>query len=143
MNLVIITGRISREPEVRYNTSNKAFARLRVASDREYKNAEGKRDADFINCVAYDKNAEFIEKYLKLGMKIGIRGTMQNNDYEDDKGNKHYSYVVKVDHIEFLEKKEEAPDNNGIIGQTFDGKINEGEDLPNPFSGEDEELPFA
>ena len=83
MNKVIIIGRFTRDPEIKYSTGERATATARVsrAVNRRFKNKEGNYDADFINCVAFGKTAEFIEKYFTKGMAIGITGRIQTGSY--------------------------------------------------------------
>ena len=89
MNKVILMGRLTRDPEVRYTQSDKplAIARYTLAVNKAYKK-EGEPDADFIPCVAYGKNGEFAEKYLNKGQRIAVVGRLQVRMWEDDKGDK-------------------------------------------------------
>ena len=100
MNLVVLTGRLTREPELKYGQSGKAFCRFSLAVDRPFKKGE----ADFINCVAFGKTGELVSEYLKKGNKCGVQGRMQMNSYEKD-GEKRTTYDVICDSIEFLESK--------------------------------------
>lgn len=106
MNTIIICGRLCRDPEVRYSqgANSTSIARMTVAVNRRYKR-EGEADADFFNCVAFGKNAEFAEKYLKQGNKVIIRGSMKQDDYTNKDGNKVYSWVLNIDEIDFGESK--------------------------------------
>jgi single-strand DNA-binding protein len=117
MNKVILLGRLTRNPEVRY-TSGKdntqlCIARYTLAVDRNFK-TEGQPSADFINCVAMGKNGEFAEKYLKQGTKIAIEGRIQTGSYTDKDGKKVYTTDVVVEKHEFCESKsDEPPKSNG------------------------------
>lgn len=106
MNKFIAIGRLYNEPEVRYaqNNNNLAIARYGIAINRVHKK-EGEPDADFLNCVAFGKNAEFAEKYLHKGMKIGITGHIQTGSYTNKDGQKVYTTDVVVDEQEFCESK--------------------------------------
>lgn len=106
MNKVILIGRLTRDPEVRYSQGEKpmAIARYSLAVDRKFKQ-EGQPSADFINCVAMGKNGEFAEKYLHQGMKIAIIGHIQTGSYTNKDGNKVYTTDVMVDEHEFVESK--------------------------------------
>lgn len=105
MNLIILSGRFTSDPEMRYGKeSGKAVARFNLAVDRDFKR-DGDPDADFFRCACFGKSAEFVEKYFKKGMKANIYGRMRNNDYKDRNGNLVRSYNVDVDHIEFGESK--------------------------------------
>lgn len=140
MNKVILIGRLTRDPDVRYTQDQKTVARYTLAVDRRYKK-EGEQSADFISCVAFGKNAEFVEKYLRQGTKIAVEGRIQTGSYTKQDGTKVYTTDVVVDAHEFVEKKaassgsastapEPAPDVSA------DGFMS----IPD---GIDEELPFT
>lgn len=126
MNLVVQVGRLTADPEVRRN-GDKVIAKFSIAVNRRFKR-EGEPDADFFNCVAFGKTAEFMGKYFHKGMKAVINGELKNNHYEKD-GVKHYSEQIVVNTIEFAESKQSTPpaDNDGFMN------------IPD---GIDEELPF-
>ncbi|WP_289200976.1 single-stranded DNA-binding protein [Phocaeicola sartorii] len=106
MNKVILMGRLTRDPEVRYSqgASQTSVARFSVAVDRRFKR-DGEPDADFFNCTAFGKQAEFIEKYLHKGTKIVLCGRVQNDNYTNKDGQMVYSVRIMVDEIEFAESK--------------------------------------
>lgn len=143
MNKSILVGRLTRDPEVRYSQGENAnaVARFTIAVNRRFKNSEGNYDADFINCVAFGKSAEFIEKYFKKGMAIGITGRIQTGNYTNKDGVKVYTTDVVVEEAEFVESKNSGgssassnvPTNNN--SPSADGFMN----IPD---GIDEELPF-
>ena len=110
MNLVVLTGRLTRDPELKYGQSGNAYCRFSLAVDRPFKRGE----ADFINCVAFGKTAELIGEYLRKGRKAGVQGNIQMNKYEIN-GEKRTSYDLLVNQIEFLEgrsSEETSFDNN-------------------------------
>lgn len=107
MNLFMGIGRITKSIELRYTTSNLAIAKFTLAINRDTKNKEGNYDTDFINCVAYGKTAELIDKYLDKGSQIAIEGKIQTGSYEKD-GKKTYTTDIVVERLTFLEKKKEA-----------------------------------
>ena len=96
MNKVILTGRLTRDPEVRYTQSGKPVARMSLAVNRTF----NKDQADFFTLVAWDKQAEFCGRYLKKGSSVVVEGRIENNNYEKD-GVKHYSDQIVIDRIEF------------------------------------------
>lgn len=104
MNRIIITGRLTDQPQLRYTQSNKAFARFTLAVNRQRKQ-DGTQEADFINCIAWDKTAELICNYLSKGSFIGVEGRLQTGTYEKADGTRGYTTDVYVQNIEFLEKK--------------------------------------
>mgnify|MGYP004449696303 FL=1 len=103
MNKVLLCGRLTREPEMRY-TESTTIARYTLAVDRKFKK-DGEADADFINCVAFGKCAEFAEKYLHKGTKIIVEGRMHTGSYTDNDGNKKYTTDIVVESHEFCESK--------------------------------------
>jgi len=108
MNKVMLVGRLTAKPELRYTGSNTAFLRFTVAVNRPFANAEGKREADFINVVAWRKQAETIAKFFDKGNLIGIEGRLQTGSYDDQNGNKRYTTDVQLDNFEFVEGRKDA-----------------------------------
>ena len=134
MNKVIIIGRFTRDPEIKYSTGENATATARssLAVNRKFKNKEGNYDADFINCVAFGKTAEFIEKYFTKGMAIGITGRIQTGSYTNKEGQKVYTTDVVVEETEFVESKnkgtsDNVPNNNANSNSDFEEVISEDE----------------
>ena len=105
MNKVVLVGRLTAKPELRYTPQNTAYTRFSVAVNRTFTNAEGKRDADFINVVAWRKQAETISKYFDKGNLIALEGRLQTGSYDDKDGNKRYTVDVALDNFEFVESK--------------------------------------
>ncbi len=112
MNKVMLVGRLTAKPELRYTGSNTAFLRFTVAVNRPFANAEGKREADFINVVAWRKQAETIAKFFDKGNLIGIEGRLQTGSYDDQNGNKRYTTDVQLDNFEFVEGRKDAASSN-------------------------------
>lgn len=106
MNKVILMGRLVRDPEVRYSQGNNtmAIARYTLAVDRKFKR-DGEPNADFINCIAFGKNGEFAEKYLRKGIKILVEGKWQSGSYTNRDGQKVYTNDCVVESCEFAESK--------------------------------------
>lgn len=106
MNKVILMGRLTRDPEVRYSqgASQTAVGRFSIAVDRRFKR-EGQPEADFFNCTTFGKQSEFVEKYLHQGTKVVISGRIQNDNYTNKNGEKVYSVQIMVEEIEFAESK--------------------------------------
>lgn len=148
MNKVVLMGRLTRDPEVRYSQGDKAIAvaRYSLAVQRRFKQ-EGGPDADFINCVAFGKLGEFAEKYFRQGMKICISGRIQTGSYVNRDGIKCYTTDVVVDEQDFCESKE-ANGRHGASGQSSGtaGRPtpqDAGDGFMTIPDGFDEELPFA
>lgn len=115
MNKVILMGRLTRDPDVRYSqTANgsMAVARYTLAVDRRFKK-DGETNADFISCVAFGKVGEFAEKYLHQGTKIVVEGRIQTGSYTNKDGNKVYTTDIYVENCEFAESKS-AAEQNGV-----------------------------
>ena len=150
MNKVILMGRLTRDPEVRYSqgASQTAVARFSVAVDRRFKR-EGEPDADFFNCTSFGKQAEFVERYLRKGTKVVLSGRVQNENYTNKDGQMVYSVRIMVDEIEFAESKSASAGgsdggygNGGFGGQNFQTPSGAGDGFMNIPDGIDEELPF-
>lgn len=137
MNKILLCGRLPRDPEVRYGDNQKAVGRFSLAVDRKFKR-EGDPTADFFNCTAFGKMAEFIEKYLKKGVKMLVIGHVQNDNYTNKEGQTVYSVQVIVDELEFAESKGSsgASNNNNAAQQAGQ------ESFMNIPQGIDDELPF-
>ena len=135
MNKVILMGRLTRDPEVRYTAGEeaKAIARYTLAVDRRFKR-EGEAAADFISCVAFGRQAEFAEKYFRQGIKILVTGRIQTGSYTNKEGRKVYTTDVVVEEQEFAEKKTE--ESKPAAGADPGGFMN----IP---EGIDEDLPFS
>ena len=112
MNKVELVGRLTAKPELRYTASNTAYTRFTVAVNRNFANANGEREADFINVVAWRKQAETIAKYFDKGNLIGIEGRLQTGSYDDKDGNKRYTVDVALDNFEFLESKNKSQNSS-------------------------------
>lgn len=128
MNKVELIGRLTRDPDIRYAQNGTQIARYTLAVDRRGKKGE----CDFISCIAFQKGAEFAEKYLRKGMKLAIVGHIQTGSYTNKDGQKIYTTDVVLEDQEFVEKKEDSTPAK----QTDDGFMH----LPD---GIDEELPFT
>ena len=144
MNKVILMGRLTRDPEVRYSQGEQAtqIARYTVAVDRRVRRDSDGQSADFINCVAFGRQAEFAEKYLHKGTKIALTGRIQTGSYTNRDGNRVYTTDVIVEDQEFAESKSTSEQHTGTqpapepTPSNVDGFIN----IPD---GLEDELPFA
>ncbi len=150
MNKVILMGRLTRDPEVRYaqGASQTTFGRFSIAVDRRFKR-EGEPDADFFNCTVFNKQAEFAERYLHKGTKVVLSGRIQNDNYTNRDGQQVYSVRIMVDEIEFAESKNASAANGdggytGGSNNTFNrpAASGAGDGFMNIPDGIDEELPF-
>lgn len=148
MNKVILMGRLTRDPDIRYTQGAEpmAIARYTLAVDRRFKR-DGEQSADFINCVAFARQAEFVEKYLHQGMKIAVTGRIQTGSYTNKDGQKVYTTDVVVEEHEFAESKV-ASENAGYQPAQQSQQEPQPQNNPAPDGflnipdGIDEELPF-
>lgn len=139
MNKVIEMGRLTRDPEVRYTTTKEnqqmAIARYTLAVDRRGKQQEGQPTADFISCVAFGKQGEFAEKYLKQGTKIAVTGRIQTGSYTNQEGKKIYTTDVVIEEHYFCESKSSDNSQQTSKESTDDEYMNIPEGIEN-------DLPF-
>lgn len=142
MNKVILMGRLTRDPEVRYSQGENAtaIARYTLAVDRRYK-GNGDQSADFINCTAFGKSGEFAEKYLHKGTKIVVVGRIQTGSYTNKDGVKVYTTEVVVEEHEFAESKKTSEEGDSAAAPA-PAPTGAGDGFMNIPDGIDEELPF-
>lgn len=135
MNKVVLVGRLTRDPEIRYanNEKNTCTARFSLAINRKFK-TNGQYEADFPNCVAIGKTAEFVEKYFHKGDMIALDGHIQTGSYTNKDGNKVYTTDVFAENVEFAQSKSDSSNSNSK--PSSDGFMN----IPD---GIESELPFA
>ena len=136
MNKVVLIGRLTKDPDIRYSQGENSMcvARYNLAVNRRYAK-EGEQQADFISCVAFGKNAEFAEKYLKKGTKIAITGRIQTGSYTNKDGQKVYTTDVVVEEHEFAESKGNSSDVTETPSDIGNGFMNISEAI-------EAELPF-
>ena len=143
MNKVILMGRLTRDPEVRYGTgeNSTAAARYTIAVDRRFKR-DGEQSADFISCVTFGRSAEFAEKYLRQGTKIVLTGRIQTGSYTNRDGQKVYTTDIVVEEQEFAESK--AAGNGGQNNYSRpSAATSDADGFMNIPDGIDDELPFS
>ena len=158
MNTVILMGRLTRDPEVRYSAgeNSTALARFSIAVDRRFRR-DGQQETDFFDCSAFGRQAEFIEKYLRKGTKIVLQGRLENNNYTNRDGQKVYGTRIVAENIEFAESKAVSQQNASAYRPAASADSYAGEPAPaasrapadgpdsgfmNIPDGIDEELPF-
>ena len=120
MNKVIMIGRLTRDPEIRYGqgANGVMVGSFSIAVDRRFKR-EGEPDADFFDCTTFGKQSEFVEKYLKKGIKIVVEGRLQNDNYTNKDGQKVYRTRIMVDSLEFAESKAASEGSGYVGGQSY------------------------
>ena len=148
MNKVILMGRLTRDPEVRYSQGEQAtaIARYTVAVDRRFRRDGDSQSADFIGCVAFGRQAEFAEKYLRKGTKIALTGRIQTGSYTNKDGQRVYTTDVVVENQEFAESKAASANNAGGYQQAAPSRPEPtqaaGDGFMNIPDAIEEELPF-
>ena len=120
MNKVILMGRLTRDPEVRYTqTSNTLVASFSLAVNRRFARQGEERQADFFNIVAWNKQGEFCSKYFKKGQQVGVIGRLQTRNWDDDKGVKHYITEVVAEEVYFADSKRDGETGSSSFENTF------------------------
>src|SRR5690606_22585578 len=115
INRVVLVGRLTRDPDLRYTPNGNAVVNFTLAVNRTFKNSNGEQEADFINCQAWRTTAENVAQYLRKGSLAGIEGRIQTRSYENDEGRRVYVTEVIADSVQFLEPKKQETEskNNG------------------------------
>lgn len=145
INNVVLVGRLTKDPDLRYTGSGTPVASFTLAVNRDFKNASGEQEADFINCVIWRKSAETLANTVRKGQQIGVVGRVQTRSYENQQGQKVFVTEIVAERFNYLEKREGNSNN--------DRSQNQSNDKPNfdrdndPFSGStievsDDDLPF-
>lgn len=133
MNKVILIGRLTKDPELRYTGSNRPVTQITVAVNRTFTNQNGEREADFINVVIWDKQAENVAKYLTKGRLVAVEGRIQTRNYDNNEGKKVYVTEVVALSVQFLESKGSNTNVNNS-SNPFDNMV----DTPNTYAPIDE-----
>lgn len=122
MNRVMLIGRLTAKPELRYTGSNVPFSRFTVAVNRTFNNNNGERETDFINCIIWRKQAENVCNYLDKGSLVSVEGRIQTGSYDDKDGNKRYTTDVVADSVQFLESKSQRQNSaNDVTPYDYQG----------------------
>ncbi|WP_314913460.1 single-stranded DNA-binding protein [Streptococcus constellatus] len=137
INNVVLIGRLTRDVELRYTPSNVAVATFNLAVNRNFKNQDGEREADFINCVMWQKSAENLANWTRKGMLIGVAGRIQTRSYENQQGQRVYVTEVVAETFQVLEKRDNSANHSSMDSQM---PPNFGNSQPMDIS--DDDLPF-
>ncbi len=108
MNCIVLVGRLVADPELRTTQSGVPVCSFRIAVDRRFASQSGERQADFIPCVAWRQQAEFVSRYFSKGRLIGVQGSLQSRSYDDQQGNRRTAYEVQCDQVQFVGSKSES-----------------------------------
>ncbi|SFB29996.1 single-strand binding protein [Lentibacillus halodurans] len=153
LNRVVLVGRLTKDPDLRYTPNGVAVANFTVAVNRPFSNQQGNRDADFINCVVWRRAAENLASYMKKGSMIGVDGRLQSRTYEGQDGKTVFVTEVVADSVQFLESKGASQNkdqqSSGFQPNQNQNQTNQSQNSENPFkdNGEpidisDDDLPF-
>ena len=146
MNKVFLIGRLTRDPELRYTGNNTAVATFSIAVNRNFSNAQGEREADFINIVVWRKQAENVKNYLSQGSQVAIDGRIQTRSYDGQDGQKRYVTEVVADNVEFLGSKNSSNNSNNSnnsAGNQAEPTPYDFGDAPEPKGTDIDSNPFA
>ncbi|WP_044474189.1 single-stranded DNA-binding protein [Streptococcus suis] len=131
INNVVLVGRMTRDAELRYTPSNQAVATFTLAVNRNFKNQDGEREADFINCVIWRQQAENLANWVKKGALIGVTGRIQTRSYDNQQGQRVYVTEVVAESFQLLESRgQQSNSQDGLFGNS------------SPMDIQDEDLPF-
>jgi len=119
MNRVMLIGRLTAKPELRYTGSNVPYSRFSVAVNRTFSNNQGQRETDFINIVVWRKQAENVCNFLDKGSLVAVEGRLQTGNYDDKDGNKRYTMDVVGDNVQFLESKGQAQNRASSVDSSY------------------------
>lgn len=141
LNKVILIGRFTKDPELRYTQSGTAVCSFSVANNRTYvTGGEKKEQVSYFNCVAWAKTGEIITEYCKKGQRIGIEGRLQQRSWDDQEGKRRFTVEIVVDNFQFLSAPRESAPEATIDAPASSGPQESSPDMDNPFS--DENVPF-
>ncbi|MGN7332986.1 single-stranded DNA-binding protein SsbA [Bacillus altitudinis] len=145
LNRVVLVGRLTKDPELRYTPNGAAVATFTLAVNRTFTNQSGEREADFINCVTWRRQAENVANFLKKGNLAGVDGRLQTRNYENQQGQRVFVTEVQAESVQFLEPKSGGAGSGGYSGggnsggQYYGGSQND----QNPFGNEPSQNPYG
>ncbi|WP_462130191.1 single-stranded DNA-binding protein [Staphylococcus pseudintermedius] len=142
LNRVVLVGRLTKDPDFRTTPSGVSVATFTLAVNRTFTNAQGEREADFINCVVFRKQAENVKNYLNKGNLAGVDGRLQSRSYENQEGRRVFVTEVVCDSVQFLESKNNNQSNNQQQRGQAPAQDNPFTNANNPIDIDDEDLPF-
>jgi len=143
MNKVLLIGRLAKDVELRYTQSGTAVASFTLAGNRKFSNQNGEHEADFVNCVAWQRTAEFVANYFKKGQQMALEGRLQVRSYDGNDGQRRWVTEVVADQVEFVGSKQEngqqsQPNNNANNNANNNSGLGLGEEIV----FDDNDLPF-
>nr|DAX76609.1 MAG TPA: Single strand binding protein [Caudoviricetes sp.] len=137
MNNANLVGRLTRPVDLRYTQTGIAYGSFTIAVNRKYKNKDGEREADFINCVIWKKGAELLANYTQKGSLIGVSGPIQTRNYDNQQGQRVYVTEVLVENFDFLESRKNDADGFSNAGNINTQNYNKNQNLGGNFANND------
>jgi len=141
LNRVVLVGRLTKDPDLRYTPNGVAVANFTIAVNRPF-NSEGGQDADFINCVVWRRAAENLANYMKKGSQVGVDGRLQSRSFDNSEGKRVFVTEVVADSVQFLESKGDSQQNNQQSNQHQNQKQQNESPDGQPIDISDDDLPF-
>lgn len=142
INRIVLTGRLTKDPDLRYTPNGVPVATATIAVNRSFNNANGEREADFINIVAWRTQAENMANYVKKGHLVGIDGRLQTRNYENQEGKRVYVTEVLAESVQFMEPKKDGGGNSGSGGNPYNQNNNKGSGNQGTYTKIDDD-PFS
>ena len=142
MNKIILIGRLTKDPELRYTQSGTAVASFTLAVDRRFSNQNGERETDFINCVAWNKSAEFVANYFHKGKQMALEGRLQVRSYDGNDGQRRWVTEVVAEQVEFVGSKNDNNSNKNNSGTGNTGGSAHSNSGNDPYEGLGQEVMF-
>lgn len=143
MNRAVLVGRLTRDPDLRYTPNGVAVANFTLAVNRPFMNQQGERDADFINCVVWRRQAENLANYMKKGSMVGVDGRIQTRTYEDQDGKTVYVTEVVADNVHFLEPRSSTTGQQSGAGMGMGAQGFQQDQQPTHDQNLQDESPFS
>ena len=142
INRTVLVGRLTKDPELKYTPSGIPMARFTLAVNRPFSNQQGEKEADFINCIAWRKQAENLSNYMKKGNMVGIEGRIQTGSFEGQDGKRVYTTDVIADSVQFLEARGGNSGSSNMQGQQNQMGEDPFANSKGPIELSDDDLPF-
>lgn len=133
LNSVVLIGRLTKDPELRYTPGGKAVASMRLAVDRGTTNAQGEKETDFVDCVVWERQAETVSNYLQKGRLVAVQGRLQVRQYETQEGQRREKAEVVASQVRFLDRGETQNEPRTQMGTELPANFGDDDDCPVPF----------
>lgn len=122
INRAVVCGRLVRDPELRRTQNGTPVTSFTLAVNRTFKNADGQQEADFLNCVAWNKTAEIVDQYCSKGNLVGVEGRLQSRSYQDNQGNNRTVVEIIADQVQFMQQKDSSAQTMALASEKYYGR---------------------